>query len=109
MALAGVTKFIPNPAGILMLAKSPLVMAALSSAADQIAESAKDHAPEDTGDYIDGIEVWEGEIPGTLAVVATDFKSYWIEVGTEHTPAFAPLRIGAEAAGFTLVSGGGED
>jgi len=107
-ALAGV-KFIPNPAGIFALANSAIVVQAVEALASAIAEAAKANAPYDSESdgphYRDLIIVEDGEIPGTKVVVASKFTSYWLEVGTEDTPAFAPLRKGADQVGVVLKAG----
>lgn len=100
------TTFVPNPVGMAAIAVGVGVQAVLERLGEAIAEGARSAAPEDEGDYIDGIVVEDGEAPGSKRVLATDFKSNWIEYGTEDTPAFAPLRLGADSAGVPLVEGG---
>lgn len=98
------TRFIPNPAGIAGIASSADLVAALKAVAEEAASNARAVAPEDSGDYIDGIGVDAGLEDGkALARVnADDPASGYIEFGTEDTPTFAPLTRGAEAAGLDV-------
>lgn len=100
------TRFVPSPSGIAAFASSPALVAALKAVAEEAASNARAIAPEDSGDYIDGIGVDAGVEGGkALARInADDPASGYIEFGTEDTPTFAPLRRGAEAAGFEVRS-----
>ncbi len=100
-------KFVPNPAIGPILARTPEMMAVLLAAAEAGAAAARSIAPVGaTGKYRDGIGA-EVE-PGRARINANDYKSNWIEFGTGQpgpTPAFAPLRRGAEMAGLRLTGG----
>ena len=55
--------------------------------AEQAAEYARSIAPVDTGAYRDSIKV---ERRGSkVRVVWKDYKSHWIEYGSEHNPEYA--------------------
>jgi Bacteriophage HK97-gp10, putative tail-component len=105
------TQFLPDPKEIAKLTLTPEMLKHFQSIADMVAQEAKQLAPVDTGAYQDSI-VGEAVLDGdglTARVNAYDFKAWWIEVGTEDTPAFAPLRLGAELAGFHVeAESGGE-
>lgn len=63
--------------------------------------------PYETGDFVSSIHGISGTKNGRVAarVNADDYKAWWLEVGTEDTPAFAPLRLGADLIGLHLVGG----
>lgn len=72
-------------------------------AADKIVLQAQGLAPWMTGDYHDSIQT---QVDGNeVHVIATDWKALFIEFGTSTQPARAPLRRGAEAAGYTVEEG----
>jgi len=58
--------------------------------AEEIAEAARSVAPVDTGAYRDSIHIEDGKV-----VADVDYAAV-IEVGSSDTPAFSPLRRGAE-------------
>ena len=81
--------------------------------AEKILEGVQGVAPVGSGaggHYRDMLEV-EATIENgvsTAHVVAMKFTALWLEFGTGApgpTPAFAPLRRGAEAAGFRVTGG----
>lgn len=74
------------------------VKAAQRAAAERAAEIAQENAPVESGDYRDGIGV---DDDGNL--VATDWKSHWIEWGSEHNRAFATLRNAAREVASRVV------
>jgi len=92
--------------GAAMLAASTEYRELLQHYAEQGAEYARAYAPvgthehiynghvDEPGDYRDsilGLTVFhDGQWFGV--VQATDFKAWWIEFGTKHQPALAPLR-----------------
>lgn len=106
-------KFVPNPAVGVELRADPLLLAVMKTKAEAAANAAKAVAPVGaTGDYAASIGVGEAEYGGfpVATVEATDFKARWIEFGTGQpgpTPAFAPLRRGAEGAGLIVTGGRG--
>lgn len=100
------TKFVPNPAAPELLKRTPQMAAKLKHSADEAAEAARGLAPVRTGDYRDSIEGQSLPSEGKARVVAKDFKSIWLEFGTIHTPTFATLRRGVEAAGLRIESSG---
>lgn len=65
--------------------------------AEQAAAIARDLAPVESGDYRNGIEA-DGNM-----LNATDWKSHWIEWGSEHNPAHAVLRNAAAQVASRLV------
>lgn len=77
------------------LENDPDVLERKLELANEIADYAKSIAPEDSGDYIDGIEVRRYGKTG-VGVVFTDPKSNLIEYGTIDTPAFAVMAKTAE-------------
>lgn len=91
--------FIPNPALLSELESSAGMKDALKEAAEAGASEARRIAPVDTGDYQDSIHVEEGD--GVQLVADVPYAIY-VELGTEDTPAFQPLRRGLEAAGLKL-------
>lgn len=74
------------------------VKAVERAAAEEAATIARANAPAETGAYRDGIGVDE---EGNL--VATDWKSHWIEWGSQHNQAFATLRNAAREVAATVV------
>lgn len=107
------TRFVLNELGIQEVGHSAGLLIALEAIALDIAENVKAIAPvDDDADvhYIDLITVDTGELAGHLVarVNANKFTANWLEFGTGEpgpTPAFAPMRRGAERAGFLLVGG----
>lgn len=90
--------FIPNRGFARELKAERSYVEGMAAAAAPAAQNARDIAPVDEGDYRDGIRV---TIDGDeVRIDAMDWKSGFIEYGTEDTPVFAPLRRGAEAAGL---------
>ena len=97
--------FVPNMAGIRAIASSPEMQLAIMQITEMIAAAAREIAPRSSiaeEHYADEIVVERGQDGGDFAgiVNAKNFKSNWIEFGTGQpgpTPAFAPLRRGAEA------------
>lgn len=79
--------------------------------AEEVRDHARREAPVRTGAYAAGIKVRKGKpkrgLP-TRQVVATDFKSHWIEFGTGEpgpTKEHAPMGKTAHHYGGTLDSG----
>jgi len=85
----------------------------MESRAQLVAEHAKSvwHQsgphPYETGEYVSQIKGEAGLENGIAVgrVNAYKFTSHWIEYGTSDTPAFAPLRRGAESAGLPVYGG----
>lgn len=71
--------------GIAGLATTPGMTALRVQAAQRIAAAGRADAPVLSGDYKRGIRVQL--IAGAVHVVASDFKSWWIERGTSRRPA----------------------
>jgi hypothetical protein len=87
-------RFIPNPDFEIDVEK-------LAEAAAEAVPLAKSYAPVRSGAYRDSIKA---VVAGKFAyLVATDFKAHWIEFGSVHNPAHAPLRRGAQAAGLRVI------
>jgi hypothetical protein len=107
-------RFIPDRTGIAAIGRTEDVRRHLEAAANEAAQQAKAIAPTDTFDYRDSINVVSG-VEGATALArinADDWKSVFIEFGTgpvAPTPAYAPLRRGAEAAGLDLREGEATD
>lgn len=100
-------RFVPNPVAGAELARTPEMMAFLLAKATEAAEASKAIAPVRTGRYRAGIGA--SVEPGRARINAFYFTSHWIEFGTGQpgpTPAFAPLRRGAEAVGLRLSGAG---
>jgi hypothetical protein len=101
------TRYVPNPAQVGELGRSKQLLDELMKRAEEAADKARGLAPVDSGDYRDGIEV-DGGVDGSTVVArvnANDWKSGLIEFGTGRpapTPAYAPLRRGAEQAGLKV-------
>lgn len=111
--MASTVTFIPNQAGIAVIDQTPQMVAGMKHFAEQIADGVRSVAPvDDDADehYIDMLEV-EADIEDGRAtghVIAMKFTALFLEFGTGApgpTPAFAPLRRGAEAAGFRVTGG----
>lgn len=103
-------RFVPNPMLAEELKRATFLLDDMQRAAEAIADAARGLAPEEFGDYKDGIEAEAGtDAKGVLGRVnANDWKSGLIEFGAgEGRPVFAPLRKGAEAAGFGTPRGEG--
>lgn len=103
-------RFVPNPQAPALLARTTEMVEFLGVVAEAAAENARGFAPVRSGSYRDGIEGQAGIVEGQAEgrVNARDFKSGWIEFGTGQpgpTPAFAPLRRGADATGLKLIGG----
>lgn len=93
-------RFVRNPGFERQLARSDEMRAALRRAAEDAAAEARAVAPVDTGEYRSSIRVEESA--EGVRVVSDDDKASHIEFGTQDTPAFAPLRRGAEGAGLKV-------
>lgn len=89
-------KYVPNPTFEKLFLASREGQELVEEGAQDIADRAKSIAPEDEGNYIDGIKGPKdsGGVPGK--VIATDFKSHWIEWGSANNETYAPLRRAAE-------------
>lgn len=105
-------KFIPNPVGIAKLQVTPSMIAAMLAKAQKAADasiavwhSSGPH-PYETGEYVDSIKAEAGVVDARAVgrVNAYDWKAWWLEFGTSDTPAFAPLRRGADESGLHLTS-----
>ena len=107
------THFIPNRAGLLAIQQTVEMVKGMEKFAEQIVDGVKGVAPVDADadeHYIDMLEVESGVESGvaTAHVIAMKFTALFLEFGTGApgpTPAFAPLRRGAEAAGFRVTGG----
>ncbi len=95
--------FIPNPLVGAELAETAEMEAALLSSAEMAAEAAQALAPVLTGAYRDSIHAEAEE--GEARLVADVPYAVYVEFGTVDTPAFSPLRRGAEAAGLHPTGG----
>lgn len=94
--------FFPNKRLAEDLKKEPDYQAAIHGAAAQLAESVRQATPEGaTGAAREGIEV--AQLGEDTVVAQTDFAGHLIEWGSRNNPPYAPLRRGAQAAGFRLV------
>jgi hypothetical protein len=100
------TTFKKNPLVEDQIRRSVEMERALRAQAEAAAAAAREMAPVDSGDYRDGIKADSDRDPiARAAVVATDFKSHWIEFGTIRQPARAILRRACEAVGLTTIGG----
>lgn len=92
--------FILNPSFFKLLETSDQLGDPLEQVTEQVAEAVRANAPEFAGHYKDGIEtdrvVEGGKIAGRVIANDPTGAATVIEFGTEDTPAFAPLRRGAE-------------
>lgn len=84
-----------------ILNAEPGVKLVLRARAEAAAQIAKGIAPVQTGKYRDSIGV-EQDLTG-ISLVATDFKANWIEKGTIHMRAFAPLRTAARKVASRVI------
>lgn len=103
-------RYIPN-LGFEAVARSSTALLGpdIQAAAEKIAEAARNVAPVATGAYRDSIGAavgLDGEGVVGSAYADVDYAGY-VEFGTSDTPAFAPLRRGADASGFRSSGGGG--
>ena len=89
------------------LEKSEYHLRPIKEKVEEAAEIAKEIAPVRTGAYRDGIRTDQVLIDGKWIsrLIGSDFKSGWIEFGTERMPAFATLRTAMEAAGLHVTDG----
>lgn len=95
------SRVVVNPAIEEIIEDEASLALQLHEVASIIAANARLLAPIETGDYKRSIHV--EKIKGDVAVVADDWKSNWMEFGTANgTPTYAPLRKGAELAGFRV-------
>lgn len=109
-----ITKVIPNPKGIAQLKLTPAMQASLKREAQRVVDMAKSMArveAYDTGAYMRSIRAAAGidkaGIPTSVARVnAFDFKSAWIEWGTQRMPARHILTRAAEAVGYKIAAKG---
>lgn len=92
--------FLPNPLLDVELERELISSGAMKEPAEQIASTARDIAPVDTGEYQASIHV-ESDSSGTAVVAGTD-HGVWVEWGTEDTPAFHVLTRAAETDGFEV-------
>lgn len=106
-------KFVPNPLGIALIARTPLMARAMLDRAGEVAETAASIAPVGPGhgghykDEIDTAPIVSGGVAGAR-VNAHKFTSAWVEFGNSKVSAHAPLRTACDAVGLTLSEGGGE-
>lgn len=102
-------KFVPNPLGSKLLARTPEMQGFMKLQADAAAEVARQIAPVQSGSYRDGIETHEGVFAGMAAasLAGHDYKTLWIELGTSQRSADAVLRRACEAVGIHLVAKAG--
>lgn len=84
-------KFRPSLRGIASLEDSGEVKEILEDAGSKMVDQAKAIAPVDTGAYRDSIRYEDGALKSDV-----DY-AFVIEVGSNDTPAFAPLRRAAES------------
>ena len=93
------TRFVPNRGFQDQVARENVDK--MRSAAREAADIARSTAPVDQGDYRDGIEVIDEVDGATLA--GTDYKSHWIEFGSENNPATRNLTNAALATGCDVT------
>lgn len=105
-------RFVPNPPGIGLLARTPRMAAGMRAWAEYVADIVVEVAPYGEGQgghYRDMIGV-DGPVSSAAGlgarVNAYKFTAGFLEFGTSDTPAYAPLRTAADAAGLTLSAGG---
>jgi hypothetical protein len=104
------TRFIPNPLGIALIARTPFMANAMLERADAVAETAKEIAPEGPGrdghyrDMIDTAPIVALGVAGGR-VNAWKFTAVFLEFGTSDTPTFATLRTSCDANGLALTGG----
>jgi hypothetical protein len=99
-------KFVPNPLGTKLLARTPEMQAFMKLKADAAVEVAKQLAPVESGDYKDGIQSHEGVYEGKAAasIAGHDYKTLWIELGTSEHAAEAILRRSVESVGVRIIA-----
>ena len=96
--------FVPNPVGLVAIARSIEMQTAMGVAANEIATGARAIAPYDPLtpiNYRDEIDVAIGINEDGLAAGRVNAWVEWagyVEFGTVDTPIFAPLRRASEAA-----------
>jgi hypothetical protein len=91
--------FKPNRRAIQKMAHNREIRAVAADRAELVADAAVRIAPADTGAYRDGIKARVVKTTDGFVgqVVATHFTSVWLEYGTVHMRARAPLRRALEA------------
>jgi hypothetical protein len=97
------TQFIPNPGFIKILENTPFLDGSLQALAAEGANAARENAPVLTGAYRDSIVGETGYNEDGIyigRINAYDYKAWWIEAGTEDTPAFGTLQQGLDAIGL---------
>lgn len=95
------SRFIPNPAGILEVAALPGMVVVVGTIASEIAELARAEFasqgphPYDTGEYEASLQSSAGVEDGHAVGHAYSDAPYagYIEFGTIDTPAFQPIRL----------------
>ena len=80
--------FIPQDEIDAFIESDPDILAGKLELANEVADYARSIAPEDSGEYKDGIKARRYGRNG-VGVVFSDPKSHLIEYGTVDTPAFA--------------------
>lgn len=77
-------RVVMNQDGINALLSDPGVIAKLGEVTEEGAQIARDIAPVRSSAYRDDIEPWVGVVDGKAMgrILAKDFKSWWIEMGT---------------------------
>ena len=86
--MAKLTDLIPQADIDGALENDDAIIAYELAVAKQAAEYARSIAPVDEGEYRDGIRVGRRGNRGVV-VEFSDYKSHWVEYGTEDTPASA--------------------
>ena len=98
------TRFILDRSGIRKVGQSRQLATQMHDDAQVIADNGRMLAPFLTGEYRDSIHVedfLEDGLVKSRAIAGSD-HALPVELGTSDTPTFAPLRRGAELAGFRL-------
>lgn len=105
-------RYVPNPFYAEEVARSVALDAVLKETADSVKSHVEQLAPYDPDDsqphYVERLESTTAVDDGARRVGrvnAWKYTSGWIEFGTEHMAAQAPLRRGAEAAGLHVIGG----
>lgn len=96
------TRVVLNRAFKAEVQREPEFIAGMKAVTVKVAEEVRRAAPDVTGYYRKHVKPFTTE-RGEYLVLATDPFGHLVEAGSVNNPPYAPLQIGARAAGLRLV------